>query len=499
MKGSYDYLEVALSVLLAVAASYAALELAGRVTASRGTKRTAWLSGGAIVMGIGIWSMHYVGMLAFRLPVPALYHWPTVLLSLVAGIVCSAFALLLVSWHRMRLTFAVIGSVFMGSGIVALHYIGMSAIRLPASYHFDLFRVALSVALALIFSFIALWLAFQFRSEPKNATLRKIGSALAMGAAISAMHYTAMAAAYFSPATVIPDFTHTVSISALGTAGIGGVTLSLLGIAILTCEVDRRFGAQRLELALAESKLELARVNRIATVGELTASIAHEMSQPLNAIVMSATAALSWLSIDPPKLTEAQKTLTQAIQETNRAREVVTRIRALLTKAPPDVRALEINDLVREVLSLTRGELAKRGVTAKAELDSQIPLVRGDPVQLQQVMLNLVLNAIEAMAADDGTRPRELIIRSIRDSESVLIQVVDSGPGLNAKEAERLFQPFFTSKPQGLGMGLAISRSIIEEHGGHLYARSRNSHGAIFEFKLPAMQNETRTDQRKEI
>jgi two-component system, sensor histidine kinase and response regulator len=485
MNGSYDHLQVGLSVLLAVAASYAALALAGRVTAAHGRMRVAWLCGGALVMGTGIWSMHYVGMLALQLPIAVRYHWPTVLLSLITGIVCSAFALMLVSWRRMGLNYALAGSLFMGGGIVTLHYIGIAAMRLAARCQFDRFLVGLSVVLAVIFSLVALWLAFYFRSQPHDAVLRKVGSAVIMGAAISAMHYTAMAAVTFVPNAVNPDFTHTVSISSLGTTGIGAVTLILLGLAILTCSIDRRFGAQKLELALAESKLELARVNRIATVGELTASIAHEISQPLNAIVMSASAALAWISSEPPNLVLARQTLAKSIQEANRASDVITRIRALLAKAAPDIRTLNMNDVAREVLSLTSGELAKRGITVKAELAAELPPVRGDRVQLQQVMLNLVLNAIEAMA-NDSNHPRELIIKSEKDTDGVLIQIIDSGTGLDREQAEHIFQPFFTTKPQGLGMGLAISRSIIEAHGGHLSARRRNSYGTIFEVRLPA-------------
>jgi signal transduction histidine kinase len=306
-----------------------------------------------------------------------------------------------------------------------------------------------------------------------------------MGAAISAMHYTAMAAVTFVPTMVNPEFTHAVGISSLGTTGIGAVTLILLGLTILTCSIDRRFAARKLELALAESKLELARVNRIATVGELTASIAHEINQPLTAIVMSASAALDWISLEPPHLAEARQTLAKSILEANRASAVIARIRALLAKAAPEIRTLNMNDVAREVLSLTSGELVKRGITVKAELTAELPPVRGDRVQLQQVMLNLVLNAIEAMDSNSN-HARELIIKSEKDTDGILIQIIDSGTGLDREQAEHIFQPFFTTKPQGLGMGLAISRSIIEAHGGHLSARRRNSHGAIFEVRLPA-------------
>jgi NO-binding membrane sensor protein with MHYT domain len=486
MTGSYDHLQVALSVLIGIAASYAALELAGRVTAAKRAKRATWLIAGGVVMGIGIWSMHYVGMLAFQLPVPVRYHWPTVLLSLLVGVLCSIFALALVSRRKMGLSYAVIGSAFMGSGIAGLHYIGMAAMRVAAICQFSRPLVILSVALAIIFAFFALWLAFYFRDEPADAVLRKTCGAIIMGAAISAMHYTAMAAANFIP-SAIPDFSHTVNVSSLATTGIASLTLILLTLAILTCSVDRRFKAQNLELALAHSKLELAHVNRITTVGELTASVAHEVNQPLNAIYMSVSAALNWLSTEPPHLEEARRALAKAVQEANRATDVITRIRALLAKAPVEMGVVNLNDVIREVLSLTAGEFAKRDIALKTELAAEIPPVHGDRVQLQQVLLNLVLNAIEAMSATkDG--PRQLIVKSNRDADGAVMQIEDSGPGLDPEQAERIFQPFFTTKPQGLGMGLSISRSIIEAHGGHLSARRSSSHGTVFEFRLPAVE-----------
>ena len=484
MLSSYDQLQVALSVLIAVSASYAALDLAGRVTAARGLTRSAWLTGGAVSMGIGIWAMHYIGMLAFRLPVPVSYHWPTVLLSLLAGISCSAFALMLVSRQRMSFRYAVIGSLIMGSGIAALHYIGMAAMRLAAICQFDHLVVTLSVLLAIVFSLAALWLAFYFREEHKGMLWRKVGGAVIMGGAISAMHYTGMAAASFLPSSSRPDLSHTVSISSLGTVGIGIVTLIVLGLAILTCAVDRRFDAQSLELALAEANIKLDQMSRIATVGEMAASIAHEINQPLAAVVTNGSASLRWLAMKPPNLEEARGAVTRAVQEANRAGEVITRIRALLTRASPEMRSVNANEIVRDVLSLTSNELLKGGVTVRTELAADAPPVLGDRIQLQQVILNLVRNAIDAMSTI-GDRPRELLIRSAKDTNSVLIQIEDSGSGLDPEQAERIFEPFFTTKPQGLGMGLSISRSIIEAHGGRLWASPGLSHGAVFQFTLP--------------
>src|SRR5712692_1450904 len=190
---SYDYRLVALSVFIAMLASYAALDLAGRVTSAHGRARLLWLNGGAIAMGMGIWSMHYIGMLAFRLPIPVQYDWPTVLLSLLAAILASAVALFVVSRHRMGLFRALVGSIFMGGGIAAMHYIGMAAMRLPAMCRYSPALVMLSVVLAIVISFVALWLTFHFRGE--TTAWRKTLSALVMGAAIPVMHYTGMAAA----------------------------------------------------------------------------------------------------------------------------------------------------------------------------------------------------------------------------------------------------------------------------------------------------------------
>src|SRR6202140_1280756 len=181
MVGSYDYRLVALSVFIAILASYAALDLAGRVTCAHGWSRLRWLSGGAVAMGIGIWSMHYIGMLAFRLPVPVAYDWPTVLLSLLAAVFASAVALLVVSRRQMGLLRATVGSIFMGGGIAAMHYIGMEAMRLPAMCHYSSTLVIASVVLAIVISFVALWLTFHFRGDTTAGGWLKGASALVMG------------------------------------------------------------------------------------------------------------------------------------------------------------------------------------------------------------------------------------------------------------------------------------------------------------------------------
>ncbi len=268
--GSYNYALVALSVVIAVFASYAALVLAGRVTAAAGWTRAVWLLGGAGAMGTGIWSMHYIGMLAFILPIPVAYHWPTVLLSLFAAILASAVALGVVSRQKMGAFRALAASVLMGAGIASMHYIGMAAMRLPAVCQFNSFLVILSVLFAVLISLAALWITFHFRDEKTGIGWKKLAGAVVMGAAIPVMHYTGMAAASFTPSSMPADPSHAVGISTLGTAGIAAVTFTVLGLALLTSWVDRRFAAQALELEeekLQRSEVFLAEAQRLSHTG----------------------------------------------------------------------------------------------------------------------------------------------------------------------------------------------------------------------------------------
>jgi PAS domain S-box-containing protein len=1008
MTGYYDDSEVARSVLIAIAASYAALDLTGRVAAASGRVRLAWLSGGAIAMGFGIWAMHIKGMLAFHLSVPVEYHWPTVLAGLLVAILASAVAVYVASRQKMGWHEALTGSLIMGSGIAGLHYIGMAAMRLPAITRYSPLLIACSILLAVLFSLIALLMAFDLREETRWTVPRRVGSAIVMGLAVSAMHYTGMAAASFIPAPP-PDFSHAVSISAVGNNGIAIVTLIVLVAAMVTSSVDRRatveferlnqdlerrvakrtlqleevnralrkeiaereraeaavrrsedrlrlvidtipqqiwsgppdgsldfcntqwlsfmgltqeeaqgegwqrmlhpddrervltawresvangtpyeqeerhrradgryrwflargvplrdsegrivrwygtntdiedrkeaedrlrrvidtlpalvwsklpdgsadflnqrfreytglseeeglgwgwmrnafhpedraeeewraafavgepfekearlrradgayrwfllravplrdqrgnvvkwYGTtadiedrkraedelrkqkevfqrifenipvmiafmgedrhvelvnsewertlgwtlqeireqnldiytelfpdpqyremvldvvaastgewtdlkvkvrdgqvidvagnlvrlsdgstlgigrdvterKRAEAELRESEArfrlvadsapvmiwmsgtdklctyfnkswldftgrsidqelgngwtegvhpedlqrcldtytqafdrreafrmeyrlrrydgefrwvldlgvprfnpdgsfagyigscidvteqrraeeqvrqaqgDLTRVARIATMGELTASIAHEINQPLAAVAANASASLHWLAVEPPNLAEARQAMTNAMNEADRASRVIERLRTLLKKVPPQLQPVNVNQVIRDVLALAHRELITGGVAIRTELATDLPAVLGDRVQLQQVMLNLVMNAIDAMITIKD-RPRLLVIKSASDGEDVLVEVQDSGKGLDPQQASRIFDSFFTTKPDGIGMGLSISRSIVEAHGGRLQAEPGSSHGAVFQVILP--------------
>jgi C4-dicarboxylate-specific signal transduction histidine kinase len=224
-------------------------------------------------------------------------------------------------------------------------------------------------------------------------------------------------------------------------------------------------------------------------MGQLTASIAHEINQPIGAAITYANAALNWLSSQPPNLEEAQRALSTIVEAGILAGDVIDRIRALVKKAPPRNDKVDINDAVLEIVELTRREMAKNGISLQMQLAESLPAVQGDRVQLQQVMLNLVINAIEAMSGmSEG--PRELLINTRKtESDEVLLVVRDSGPGLTPESADRLFESFYTTKPGGLGMGLSICRSIIEAHQGRLWASANTPRGAVFQFTLPAYPN----------
>jgi signal transduction histidine kinase len=237
------------------------------------------------------------------------------------------------------------------------------------------------------------------------------------------------------------------------------------------------------EDSLRKAQANLAHVTRLTTVGELAASIAHEVNQPLAAVVTNANACLRWLNHDPPNFEEVRDAIRRIIRDGNRGGEVIARIRSLLKKEQPPRALLDVNEVVQETIALARVNL--RETALRTELASQLPRVRADRVQLQQVLLNLIMNAMDAMKPI-ADRPHELCIRTKFHAETaVLIAVQDSGVGLNTEGMEKLFETFHTTKPDGLGMGLTVCRSIVESHGGTIWAESREGSGATFQFTLP--------------
>ncbi|MCU1301678.1 MAG: hypothetical protein JWQ87_1962 [Candidatus Sulfotelmatobacter sp.] len=736
--GSYNYALVALSVLIAIFASYAALDLAGRVTAASGWTRAVWLLGGAGAMGTGIWSMHYIGMLAFVLPIPTAYHWPTVLLSLFTAILASAIALYVVSRQKMGAFRAIAGSVLMGTGIASMHYIGMAAMRLPAVCQFNSSLVVMSVVFAVLISFAAIWITFHFRDEKTGIGWEKLAGAVVMGAAIPVMHYTGMAAASFTPSGTPVNLSHAVNISTLGTAGIAAVTFLVLGLALLTSWMDRQFAVQILQLqeaklqrseaylaeaqrlthtgswawrvagrdalhlseewyriygfdpekgppaweerlrrthaedrarwqgvidraiaekshyevefrillpdattkyihtvghpvlnasgdlvefvgsstditerkraeqatrllaaivesshdaivskslngvitswnkgaermfgyaaeeavgqnitliipperhyeertivdqltrgervdhfetvrrrkdgslldvsltispmkdasgrvvgasklarditerkraeeALRQAQTDLAHASRLTTMGEFTASLAHEVKQPIAAAVTDANTCLRWITRDEPDLKEAREAAWRIVKDAKRATEIIDRVRLLFKKGTPQRELVDVNEVAREMLVLLGDEASRHFISVRTELAENLPQVTGDRVQLQQVLMNLIVNGVDAMHDVDG--PRELIVKSQpAENNELLLSVSDTGVGLPQHQADQIFNAFFTTKTHGTGMGLRISRSIVESHGGRLWAADNSPRGASFCFTLP--------------
>ena len=298
LAGSYNPTLVFVSVVIAMISAYAALDLTGRVTATRGKIQLAWIMAGAFAMGTGIWSMHYIGMEALRLPVPVKYDWPTVLVSMLAAVAASAVALYVVSREKMGRTPLIVGSILMGSGIAAMHYLGMEAMRLPAMCMYSSPLVTFSVLLAIVISFVALSLSFAVRDQTKSVSWRKSGSAVLMGLAIPSMHYVGMAAVTFMPAALSDsELRHAISISGVGLAGIVLVTMIVLGAVLHTSYLDRKVSLQALELEMSEQRFQLiSQMNderekaRVAEAGsqaksEFLANMSHEIRTPMNAIL----------------------------------------------------------------------------------------------------------------------------------------------------------------------------------------------------------------------
>jgi C4-dicarboxylate-specific signal transduction histidine kinase len=271
---------------------------------------------------------------------------------------------------------------------------------------------------------------------------------------------------------------------ASGETGIGVINtiISILAIATATY-LSVKIESEK--AAAYEARSQLAHVGRVTTMGELTASIAHEVNQPLAATVINGNACLRWLANDPPNLDEARAAVVRLVKDANRASEIITQVRALTRSSPPQQEWLSLNDIILTTLSLIDSEILQNHVSLRTELANDLPPLQGDRVQLQQIILNLILNAIEAMSrVPEG--PRLLTVSSARsDGKGVLITVEDTGTGLAPENLDRIFNAFYTSKPDGMGMGLAISRSIIEAHSGRIWAAANSPRGAVFQFTLP--------------
>jgi NO-binding membrane sensor protein with MHYT domain len=474
--GTYDPYLVALSILVAGFASYTALDLGGNVALAQGPTHRIWLAAAALTLGGGIWSMHFVAMLAFMLPMPMSYDVGLTILSLMLAILATGGGFYVISRPGVSRPRLVLSGVFMGIAISGMHYTGMAAMRGPVELSYDPLWFALSVIIAIGAATGALWLGFR-----TTHTGRKLAAAIIMAVAISGMHYTGMRAAIFTAHTMMGNAHEGATLDQTSLVlAIAGITLA--DLAALFASVSIR---NRAEEVLRQTRADLAHIQRVTTMGELAASISHEVMQPLGAGVTNAEAAFRFLSAQPPDLDEVRQALDGAVKDGRRALEIIGRIRSLIKKEPPRKDALVVNEAIVELIALTRDEVMKNNVSVQTQLAEDLPLIQGDRVQLQQAILNLIINAIEAMT---GVREgsRRLLIGTGKDaSGSVLVAVQDSGPGLNPESFERLFDSFYTTKPGGTGMGLSICRSIVEAHGGRIWATPNAGPGITVQFTLP--------------
>jgi len=415
-------------------------------------------------------------MLAFKMPIPMSYDIELTILSLVVAIFVTSGGFYVISRQSASPLHLVLSGIFMGLGIVAMHYTGMAAMRGQAELSYDRLFVALSVVIAIGASTAALWLAFR-----TTELGQQLVAAVVMGLAISGMHYTAMRAAIFTA--------HGPVLEAQGSAGLDqtnlalvvtGITFVILAFALIASLFEQK----RVEEALRQARADLAHVNRVTTMGALTASLAHEVNQPIAAAVTNAHACLNWLAGDTPNLEAARASAMSIVEDGTRAAEIISRTRLLFKRGTPQRELVDVNEVIREMILLLSSEITRYFISVRTELAAYLPEVMGDRVQLQQVMMNLITNSIDAMKDVDGTR--ELAIKSQRAEHGQLtVCVSDTGVGLPLQQADQIFYAFFTTKRHGTGMGLSISRSIVESHNGRLWASDNPPRGASFQLILP--------------
>jgi len=490
LAGSYNYGEVARSILIAIAASYAALDLAGRITAARGWARAAWLTFGATAMGIGMWAMHFKGLLAFRLPVTVAYHWPTVLVSLVIAVLASAIALYVATRQEMRPVQAWIGSLIMGGGMAAMHYVGMAAMRLAAVARFDHLLVALSVVLAILFSRFALMFTFDYREDFRGTTMAKVISAAMMGAAFSLMHYSGMTAVSFMPTAAFPNLSDAVSISPLGNNGIAIVTFLVLGTAILTSSVDRRTQVEvrqlneRLEQRVVERTRQLTAANEelrhlsgqlLRSQDEERRRIARDLHDSTGQNLVALATMLGQIRGSIPSGQQKTHNLFSECKEL--ADQCIREVRTLsYLLYPPVLDQAGLDDAIRDYVN---GFTMRSGIQVEFEVS---PRPERMPRDVELALFRVVQESLTNIQRHSGSQRAKIRIHRNPD---LTLEISDSGPGPSAgvprgKEEHRF----------EVGVGIHSMQERVKLIGGRLEIDS-TSRGTTVRVTIPLGKERT--------
>jgi len=586
MHGTYDPLLVLLSLVIATLASYTALDLAAFISLLDNPKlKRAWLGGGAAAMGTGIWSMHFVGMLALSLPIPLGYALPDTVASLVIAVLVSYFALNIVTRARLSRRRLLAGGALMGAGIVGMHYTGMAAMRMAPGIRYDPVLFAASIGIAVIASTAALWMAQALRvQQARHATALRIGAALIMGIAITGMHYTAMAAAHFALdarcgaangidgpwlATTIALFTTATLIVTLLVSRFDARTTFLRGMTDtlerlvrvrtaeletalrryeqttamlqrtrenMATEIDERKAAQirleqekdeqrRLLRALEETHVQLLQSEKLASIGQLAAGVAHEINNPVGFISANLNTLKTWVRslLDViaaheaalPQLEPAQRDalaamgraadldyvrdeiatlIDESIDGALRVRRIVQDLRDFSRPGSGEWCVADIHAGLESTLNVVHNELKYKADIVREYGD--LPPVECLPSQLNQVFMNLLVNAAHAIP-ERGV----ITIRTSSDDEHVSIAISDTGTGMTPDIVRRIFDPFFTTKPvgQGTGLGLSVSHGIVERHRGAIDVTSEPGRGTTFRIRLPIRRAETSASESESV
>jgi NO-binding membrane sensor protein with MHYT domain len=543
MNGHYDSSLVALSILVAIIASYTALDLAGCVSASTSSPRKSWtwLIAGAVSMGIGIWSMHFIGMLAFHLPVPVAYDLRLSLLSMVIAIIVSAIALLILRRPELKANDLIIGAILMGIGISAMHYTGMFAMQMSPAIRYDPLLFAASVLIAMGASLAALWIAFQLRTRrSKLAILAKLGSASVMGLAITGMHYTGMAAAHFAAGSIcVAAIAGGIHNTVLAIA-IGGSTVVILSLTLIVSALDAHFALNNAKLARALEKItlelkeaqgELLTNARQAGMAEIANNVLHNVGNVLNSVNVSAgligdrmrdsktqglAKAVQLMNEHAADLgdffsrNEKGKTLPgylnkivaalaaekqSIVQELDSLTKSIDHIKDIVATqqsysgSTSVTEPVQINDLMEDALRMNTASITRHQITVLKDF-ADVPLLLLDRHLVLQILVNLIGNAKHAMDAVPD-RSHQITLRvgiaEPIDRPRLTIRVEDDGEGIAPENMTRLFAHGFTTRKNGHGFGLHSCALAAKEMLGTITAHSNGlGKGAAFTLDLPA-------------